>query len=119
MGATNLPDRQSARRLIEAPLRENHQIFEDYNPNRSYRFDPESELALVWKRKMRSRILPNNRKILLVLDTNPHLLTEAEVSTVEQFRQHVEELEDRHLGAAKSSLCARRFPVLMNTILRP
>ena len=116
IGAVKVPDRQSARRLIEPALRENGRIFVDYNPNRDYRFDPESEVAQIWQRKMRSRILPNNRKILLVLDKNLHLLTEDEVATLEEFRQHVEELEERHIGPAES-LRARRFPPKMTTIL--
>ena len=116
IGAASLRDRPSARRLIEPALRENARIFADYNPNRSYRMDPESELACVWQRKMRSRILPNNRRILLVLDRSSHLLIGEEFETLENFRQHVEELEDRHFGPA-DTLCARRFPLEMTAIL--
>ena len=93
---------------------ENFFIFDEYGPDNEYRFDPESEQALVWQRKVLSRILPNNRKILFILDKNSGMLSTHEKSVLEDFRQHVEEMEARHLG--DTSTVARRFPAGMEKI---
>ncbi len=90
--------RQDARSAIEPLMDENFFIFDEYGPDNEYRFDPESEQALVWQRKVLSRILPNNRKM----------------SVLEDFRQHVEEMEARHLE--DTSTVARRFPAGMQKI---
>ena len=96
-------------------MEENLFIFTRYGPDNEYRHDPESEQARVWKRKMLSRILPNNRKILLILDKNKTMLSADEKLVLEEFRQHVEELEERHLGDA--STVGRQFPPGMQQIL--
>lgn len=115
-GAVNYIDRRAVRSAIEPALSENRLIFDEYGPQNNYRFDPESELAQVWKQKVLSRILPNNRKILLILDTNRCQLRDHELTTLEQFRQHIDDLEARHLGESVAVL-GRHFPARMNTLL--
>src|SRR5206468_788565 len=95
---------------------ENRVIFREYGPDNEYRSDPESELAVVWKRKVLLRILPNNRKTLATLDANRGLLRNSVLTTLEEFRQHVDDLEARHLGEGRKGV-GRRFPVNMETIL--
>ena len=112
----NYTDRRSVRSAIEPALSENRLIFDEYGPHNKCRFDPESELAQVWRQKVLSRILPNNRKILLILDTNRCQLRDRELTTLEQFRQHIYDLEARHVGESVAVL-GRRFPAGMNTIL--
>ena len=107
--------REDARKAIEPLMEENFSIFRNYGPNNEYRLDPESELARVWKRKVLSRILPNNRRVLLILDKNRAMLSSAERQVLEEFRQHVEEMEARHLGDA--STVGRKFPQRMQEIL--
>ena len=108
--------RQDTRNAIEPLMDENFSIFKKYGPDNEYRLDPESEQARVWQRKVLSRILPNNRRILFILDKNRALLsTHERKSVLEDFRQHVEELEARHLG--DTSTVARRFPSGMQKIL--
>ena len=107
--------REDARNAIEPLMEENFFIFTRHGPNNEYRLDPESEQARVWKRKVLSRILPNNRKILLILDKNRTMLSANEKLVLEEFRQHVEEMEERHLGEA--STVGRRFPSGMQQIL--
>lgn len=115
-GAVEQPDRVSARAAIDGPLAENRAVFEHFGPQNEYRHDPESEGASVWQRKMRAIILPNNRKILAHLDANRRRLKAHELETLEAFRQHVDDLEAKHIGGATD--VAIRFPTGMNDILR-
>jgi hypothetical protein len=115
-GAVEYANRQAARAAIETALSENRLIFDEYGPDNEYRFDPESEWAQVWQRKVRSHILPNNRKILSILDANRRHLRDQEQVTLEQFRQHVDDMEARHLGEGMTTP-GRRFPDGMPAIL--
>jgi hypothetical protein len=115
-GAVEYPDRARARRAIEPALAENRTIFEKYGPNNDYRDNPESDLARVWERKMRAIILPNNRKILTVLEANRRHLNGQEVKALEAFRQHIDDLEAKHIGEGGRDV-ASRFPAGMNDIL--
>jgi hypothetical protein len=115
-GAVEYADRAAARKAIEQALAENRAVFEQYGPDNEYRVDPESELAKVWQRKMRAIILPNNRKVLALLDANSRHLSGAERNTLEGFRQHIDDLEAKHIGEGTGDV-ASRFPLGMNTIL--
>jgi hypothetical protein len=114
-GAVEYASRGAARKAIEPVLHENHAIFDQYGPDNAYRDNPESEEAKVWQRKMRAIILPNNRKLLLVLDANRRYLDQAEQKTLEAFRQHIDDLESKHIGDGGD--IASRFPAGMATIL--
>ena len=116
-GVVEYPDRALASLAIEPLLDENRAIFELYGPDNEYRLNPESEYADVWKRKLLSKILPNNRRLLLILDANRSLLLDEERGLVESFRQHVDDLEARHLAKPRS-IQGRRFPEGMNKVLK-
>lgn len=81
-GAMEYPGRDSARKAIEPTLTANRFVFDQYGPNNDYRQDPENELANVWQRKMRAIILPNNRKVLAILDANRRHLSQPEAETL-------------------------------------
>jgi hypothetical protein len=115
-GAIEHGDRAAARKAIEPALAENRAVFEKYGPDNDYRANPESELAKVWQRKMRAIILPNNRKIVAVLDANIRHLNTVERKTLEAFRQHIDDLEAKHIGEGGDDV-ASRFPDGMNEIL--
>jgi hypothetical protein len=66
---------------------------------------------------MKTRIFPNNRRILALLDMNRDLMSEAERLTVEEFRQHVDDLALRHFTEFAPA-DQRRFPPGMNKIMR-
>lgn len=115
-GAVEYSDRATARKAIEPALAENRTIFDQVGPDNDYRADPESEFAKVWQRKMKSIILPNNRRILTILDANIRHLNSVERKTLEAFRQHIDDLEAKHIGEGTGDV-ATRFPVGMNNIL--
>lgn len=110
------PTRNAVRQQILPLMKQNKVIFKMYGPDNDYRFNPESEEAIVWKEKVRDQILPNNRKILAILDENKHLLTANEMMILEKFRQHVDDLERRHLRGDYSG-GGIKFPQEMETIL--
>ena len=115
-GAIEYPDRATARKAIEPALAENRAVFDQFGPDNDYSADPESEFAKVWQRKMRSIILPNNRKILTLLDANNRHLNAAERKTLELFRQHIDDLEAKHIGGGSGDV-ASQFPAGMSDIL--
>jgi hypothetical protein len=113
-GIKLFPSRIEAREEIAPLLLENRSIFDKYGPNTDERFNPESSTPVQWRRKIRESIIPNNRRILDVLDANHTLLSENELLTIEAFRQHVNDFEAKHLGGAPHS--GERFPDQLNKI---
>jgi hypothetical protein len=109
------PSRSLARSAILPKLNENRTIFLKYGPETDEKFNPESGLPIIWRRKIQSTILPNNRYILHVLDANQKYLKEQEIETLEAFRQHVDDFEAYHLGISDEH--GVQFPAEMNQIL--
>lgn len=107
-GAVKFSARSEARDAVEPLLTENHMIFKRYGPHIEAAINPESGAAEQWKRKMLTRILPNSRKMLAILDANRSLLNRDEKSCLEEFRQHVDDLEAFHIEGSRED--ASRFP---------
>ena len=84
-------------------------MFEKYGPDNDYRYDAESELAATWQAKMLATILPNNRRIMAVLQVNRRHLNDDEKLTAARFQQHIADLEGRHILGEPSAV-AERFP---------
>lgn len=115
-GVTQFEKRSDARAAIEGLLRENRQVFDDHGAHIEEAKNPESGAAERWKRKVLHRIFPNSRRILSHLDTNRHLLNDRELVTPEKFRQHIDDLEARHIEGYREG--ASRFPADIPDILR-
>ena len=115
-GVVRYSSRRAARKAIDPLLSANQSILVEYGPNNEYRYDPESELANVWQRKVLSQIIPNNRKMLSILERNRCHLRDHEIATLDQFKQHVDDLEERHVGDGDTSV-GRTFPADMIAIL--
>jgi hypothetical protein len=64
---------------------------------------------------MLTRILPNSNRVLAQLDANRSLLTGDESRVIEDFRQHINDLESVHIVGEREG--AARFPDAMQTIL--
>ncbi|EMP7218008.1 TPA: HNH endonuclease [Pseudomonas aeruginosa] len=81
-------------RLLEA----NRLIFETYGPHSSIaQSDPDSNAYLIWELKRIDQIVPNNKKILNILDSNADLIDETvAITAIEKFRVHAESYE-RHV----------------------
>lgn len=116
-GAVHFSSRAEVSDAIKPLMDENNAIFQEYRPDLDYREDPESEMAAVWQSRMRERIIPNNRRVLAILDANRDHMLETEVPTVELFRQHIYDLEARHLTDVVVG-AQRRFPEQMNHMMK-
>lgn len=116
-GAHEYQSQAEARKAIEPLLAENRTIFETYGPHRIENQNPETELAAMWQKKVLEKVIPNNRTMLMILDANRDFLSKAEISTLEIFRQHVDDLEARHFNDMATGH-ATRFPSDMNTMLK-
>ena len=114
-GVVNFGDRAGARSAIAPLLAENHAVFRQYGPHIDAAQNPESGAAEQWERKMLTRILPNSRRMLAVVDANRHLLVDSERQTLELFRQHIDDLEAFHIGDSRED--ASRFPGDFSKIL--
>jgi hypothetical protein len=116
-GVREYPARAQARAVIEPLLVENRAIFDLYGPhNEDSQFNPESDLPPHWKRKLLAKVIPNNRRLLRIVDANRVHLTHEERQTFELFRQHVDDLEARHLGEPRLS-SGIQFPPAMEHLL--
>jgi hypothetical protein len=107
-GVVKFEDRADARHALEPLLAENHAIFKQYGPHIETARNPESGAAEKWKRKMLTRILPNSKRMLAIIDANRHLLGGDEKEILEQFRQHIDDLEAFHIEENRED--ASRFP---------
>ena len=116
MGVHTVSSRDEALRFVDPLLRANSLIHYRYGPDNEYRQNPEAEEADTWKRKMICQIIPNNQKLLQFLAKNIELVQEGERDTVELFRQHVDDLVEKHLGDHEG--IASRFPQGMDTLFR-
>jgi hypothetical protein len=115
-GVSQYAKRSEALNAIEGILRENRQIFQNYGPHIEDAKNPESGAAERWTRKVLQKIIPNNRKVLAQLDANTHLLTASEQDAVELFRQHIDDLEARHIQGYREG--ASQFPAAILAILK-
>jgi hypothetical protein len=115
LGTPTFDSRASARRWLEERLRANRIVHQQYGPHGEHRFDPESELAGVWRRKVVEHIIPVNRRILAALDANTELLRPGERDVRERLRQHVDDLESFHIWGIESA--RQRFPPEVNEVL--
>ncbi len=115
-GALPMQSRPEVLAAIEPLMLENRVIFEEYDPDGDYREDPESEIARAWQRRMRERIIPNNRRILAILGANRAHMVGDELRIMELFRQHIHDLEARHLTDEIVG-GQRRFPEEMSRMM--
>jgi hypothetical protein len=93
--------REDARHAVQGLFSQNRSVFLRYGPKSTVgqeRFD--GEPVSQWRRKVQEIILPNNRRILHISDTNSVLLTAEEREVVETFRNHLDDFEARHYNAA-------------------
>ena len=113
-GCVAYENRELAYRALAPILVENRTIFDSYGPLTEERFNPESSMPRIWRRKIRTTIIPNNRKVLSLCDANRNLLDAAELAIVERFRQHVDDFEANHVHG--SNVNGIQFPSGMETL---
>ena len=115
-GATHLPSRAEVRKVIEPLMTANKVALDTYGPGTDAKFNPESDAPEIWRRKMLSVIIPNNKKIAAFLDKNRDHMMADESKTLEEFRQHIDDLIVRHLEGVTGG---RVYPRAMNHMMLP
>tara|TARA_B100000809_G_scaffold255802_1_gene294874 strand:- start:351 stop:1019 length:669 start_codon:yes stop_codon:yes gene_type:complete len=90
-----LNDFNQVRIAVARILASNKAIFDSVGPSSSAaQADPSSNAYLIWELRRIERILPNNQKILNILDTNIELIEDMSViRVIESFRVHAESYE--------------------------
>ncbi|MCA3351303.1 MAG: HNH endonuclease [Roseomonas sp.] len=106
--------REEVRNAIEPLLCGNRVIFEQYGPSSEARFDLESETLSVWYRKILGIIIPNNKHIIAILKQNRKLMVGHEPRTLEEFRQHNDDLIARHVANKDGGM---KFPEAMDRMM--
>lgn len=107
-GARTYESRAEARAAVLPYFEENLYIFNTYGPLTDERFNPESEMPAQWLRKIRTKIIPNNRKILMLAEANACFLLDEERALLHAFSQHVDDFEAKHLARAEQN--GSQFP---------
>ncbi|VXB57882.1 conserved hypothetical protein [Flavobacterium sp. 9R] len=113
-GIKKFEERESIRKVLRKIMLENKVIFDTVGPLTDERFNPESENPKKWKEGILSTILPNNRKILGIVEANYDLLNPDEEIVFANFKQHVRDFEDKHIN--DNELSGATFPLKMNNI---
>ena len=113
-GIEKFENRKDAKNAIEPFLRENRSIFDTYGPNTEERFNPESNTLRIWVKKIREFIIPNNRKIFELINSNYSLLNEDEKIQFEKFKLHLNDFEAKHLFAEEEN--GSQFPTKITEI---
>lgn len=108
--------RTELRREVRQLLERNKGIFDVYGPHSSTASNPLADAAKQWRRLVLTQILPNNQKLIALLEINSHLLNESEKKTLRAFVVHAEAFEYNHVSGDKNS-AAPLFPMEMNQIL--
>lgn len=94
---------------VASLLGENHGIWRNLGPESDAAADPVSEAAGQWQDRVLHTIIPNNRRILEMIDANRHLFDAEELDTVEDFRVHAAAL-DLNYTSGRWRAGAPRFP---------
>jgi len=115
-GVRRFDSPEGLRDELQAILLENRMIWESYGPESEAAATLSPNAASAWRREAVRTIIPNNSRLVRLLDENKRLLNRDDRDTVARFRVHARALEDRHLGGITNST-APRFPHQMNTLL--
>ncbi|NFH68856.1 HNH endonuclease [Clostridium botulinum] len=109
--------RKELRRALDRLLIENNVVFEQYGPYSEEYTKILTNVYETWRRKAIETIVPNNKKIVKLLDVNDELINDDELVVVEKFKEHAREFEYNQLSNEPNSH-APLFPKEIYDILR-
>jgi hypothetical protein len=97
----------STREVLESELKQllsmNKYVFKQYGPTKEKEGVVLSDDKELWDREVINTIIPNNRKILILLEGNYKFLTDKEKENIPIFRLHKEAFEFNHLNKMRNS----------------
>lgn len=101
--ASDITRKQELKGALENLLGENERIFKQYGPKSILALQkPFSEAAYMWRQKTISTIIPNNDKILKLLEANKDLISEYNQHILVKYRSHVEGFKNNQINEFKS-----------------
>jgi hypothetical protein len=109
--------REDLNAVVAPLLDENHGIWRNLGPESAAAADPVSEAAAQWQNRVLHAIIPNNRRILELVDANRPLLDAEELQVVEDFRVHAAAL-DLNYTSGRWRAGAPRFPDSFSDLFR-
>lgn len=90
--------RSDLRKSLSVIFHENNLIFETYWPNSKFSKDPSDHSSPnIWKQKIIEIIIPNNKKILKIIEENHSILEENEYPSYVKLKQHINEFKKHHI----------------------
>lgn len=95
--------REELRKELIYILEENNQIFRMYGPTLKNKQDIVSEKSTIWKNMSRDVIVPNNKKIIKLLEENKSCLTQEEMEIFIKFKIHAQGFEKNQNSDIKIS----------------
>ncbi|MGC4019222.1 MAG: hypothetical protein QM793_08390 [Muricomes sp.] len=95
-------NRIEARKIIIRIIIQNKYIFDTYGPFSEQMKNPMADMNYIWNKKCVEIIIPNNKKIIRLLDKNVDLLKEDEIILLERFREHSIEFEFNKISGSKN-----------------
>lgn len=113
-GIKEYKDRLEIKQVVKKIMLENKVLFDRFGPLTDERFNPESEFPKKWREGIHTTILPNNRKLLQIIEVNYTLLNPGEEIMFAEFKQHVRDFEDKHIN--NNEISGATFPIKMNNI---
>ncbi|WP_329138152.1 HNH endonuclease signature motif containing protein [Streptomyces sp. NBC_00670] len=113
-GTPQFTSRDEARAAIEPLLGANRAVFQLYGPLDDVFDDTRADQ---WSRHVVDTVIPNNRALLDLLQSNRDLLTVAEKATLDIFAIHAQQLEERHLEGNWTP-GSTRFPEGIDSIMK-
>lgn len=108
--------RAELRKEIKELLSENAMVFKMYGPTEVNKADITTQKHKAWRNLAQEIIVPNNEKIIKLLDENISLLTEDEKETLIQFKIHAKGFKDNQFRKERIAEYPQ-FPIKMNDIL--
>lgn len=87
-------EKQDIAAYVYPLLKENHDVFLSFGPRSEIaRRNPESDAHGVWVSERLATIIPNNRKIVEIIEANSGLFTAAEQAVLKKFSLHARSYE--------------------------
>ena len=110
--------REEAAKQLRERMEENKAIWDKFAPcdGTEFEYDPESETAKIWDRRVKAVIIPNHYHLLSVISLNRHHLSEKESKTVALYKEHVRGFTSKHLTACEEP--AIRYPAEMEGLFK-
>lgn len=115
-GIMQYSTRLQVREVILTIMAENKAIWRQFAPSDGdlFTFDPESENAEIWKKRVRNIIFPNHCRIQSIIELNQKHMTIQEREIFAKYKEHIRGLFERHIGNIANN--AIRYPIEMDGI---